>query len=135
MTNVSKRHLKREVLELISDQLLVYVSRARTKEGAVSFIEELFTDAERLMFAKRVAIVLMLEQGTRFEDIEALLKVSSTTVSRIWKQKQEGRYVSLVRYCRNRRVVPGQQSLLDLMELLLQAGMPLRAKGRWKRLP
>lgn len=129
MTNVSKRKLQQVVLNAVTEHLFAYIAKSHTKRKAQVLVEELFTDAERLMFAKRLAIVIMLEQGVRFVDIQATLKVSPTTVTRVWKDKKRGGYRSVIAHCRHSDF----SAVLDLLEKILQAGLPPRGRGRWRR--
>ena len=138
MTNVSKRKLDAAVVDMLSRQLLEIVAAANTKQRAYSLVMDLLTSAERTMLAKRLAIIIMLDHGSRFEQIENTLKVSPTTVARVWKEQKEGKYDSIVGFCtrgakrRSVRRTTESKPLADVIEVLLQAGLPPQGKGRWK---
>lgn len=133
MTNVSKRKLKPRVLQKIKKQFVRVIALAKNQEQAHDLATSLLTEAEQLMLAKRLAVVVMLEYGYTFRDIEKTLRVSSTTVATILDKKQEGLYAPIETQCkqyRSRR--SSNDSFLDFLEVLLQAGMPPQGKGRWK---
>jgi uncharacterized protein YerC len=57
---------------------------------------ELFTQTEKLMLAKRLAIVFMLEQKESIYAIEQVLKVSPSTVARMSVKHENGGYEELI---------------------------------------
>ena len=60
------------------------------------FFDEFFTPTERLMLAKRLALIVMLDRGYSFIQIQKILKLSPTTVARFWRMKKEGAFGSIV---------------------------------------
>lgn len=132
VTRISKKKLADETLRAMSDQFLMSIVHVRTKRDALALINELLSKTERIMLAKRFAIIAMLARGYSFSQIEDLLKVSPDTVVRIWRDAKEGRYAHVARYARNNPKKFEGGSFIDLLETLLRAGMPPRAgKGRW----
>lgn len=71
----------------------------RSNQEITGLMESIFTNAERLMVAKRLAIATLLEQGWTYPEISRVLKVSSTTISfvknRIMKNNEI--YIKLIR--------------------------------------
>ena len=129
MANISKRQLKRKVFEHINRQLLSQLTRYRTKKQARIFTEELLTKTEQVMLAKRLMTLVMLERGYSFSIIERVLKVTSKTVAKLQGERRRGLHSRLLAQYTRRR---NSARILDVVEVLLQAGLPPRGKGRWK---
>ena len=129
MANISKRQLKRKVFEHINRQLLSQLTRYRTKKQARIFTEELLTKTEQVMLAKRLMTLVMLERGYSFSLIERVLKVTSKTVVKLQGERRRGLHSRLLAQYARRR---DSARILDVVEVLLQAGLPPRGKGRWK---
>lgn len=133
MPHLSKRKIKAEIAETLSDQLLSFLVAARTKGDARVLAEELLTQTERLMLAKRLAVVVMLTRGYSFEQIEEALVVGPQMIARIWKEMKDGRYQKIVRYARDYTAHFKQVSFWSTLEKALAMGLPPRAgRGRWK---
>ena len=129
MANISKRQLKRKVFEHINRQLLSQLTRYRTKKQARIFTEELLTKTEQVMLARRLMTLVMLERGYSFSIIERVLKVTSKTVVKLQGERRRGLHSRLLAQYARRR---DSARILDVVEVLLQAGLPPRGKGRWK---
>lgn len=67
------------------DQKLLVDSfyNVRTKKDLTLFIEDLFTEEETLDFAQRIKIANYILQDKTYEEIEKLIPVSSSTISKI----------------------------------------------------
>lgn len=73
---------------------------SRTGNAKLVF-DELFTKTEKLMLAKRLAIILLLDQGESIYAIENTLKVSPSTVARISLAYEEGKFTNLIKEIKN----------------------------------
>jgi len=131
VTHISKRTPKKQVVKELSEQFLTFIMEANTARQAHSLVMELMTNSERIMLAKRLAIVVMLEYGYTFEQIERTLKVSSSTVTLIWRKKRARTFPSIETYCRRHKALDAD-AVIGFIEKLLQAGLPPRGRGRWK---
>ena len=77
------------------------------------------------MFAKRLAIVLLLEKGLPQHVISDELKVSTSTVTRISLGIDKGKYNDILK-------MSGKMSVLEILERIILMGMPPRVgRGRW----
>lgn len=130
MPHVSKRKLKPQVFEKIFKKLIVVLERAQNKKKFVPVINELLTDTEKIMLAKRLAIVLLLFGDTPQHRISEVLLVSPTTVSKISLEVEIGKYDSIKNISNQEKV-----DLEKVIWLLLTAGgiLPPRAGGRYWR--
>ncbi|MDP4020513.1 MAG: Trp family transcriptional regulator [Candidatus Adlerbacteria bacterium] len=127
MPHISRQFLKgaaeQELVQEMLDTLSVKGSPARRKKVA----RELLTGVERLMLAKRLAVVCMLGEGVAFEEIARKLKVSPSTVSRLWRQVQGGKFKETLQSIQKDKT---NARLLALIEALV---MPRsRNAARWK---
>jgi uncharacterized protein YerC len=82
---------------------------------------ELFTPTERIMLAKRLAIICMLGEGYTFDDIQETLRVSPSTIGRIWEAMQKGKYTKIISIVRKRKV-------MDIITMILPRP---RHMSRW----
>lgn len=83
MAQVSKQLISPLIEAKIRNLLVDCIRRCQDQDSAADFVDDLLTDTEKTMIAKRVAIALMVLKGYSSEDIEQKLKVSSATVWRV----------------------------------------------------
>ncbi|OGF73502.1 hypothetical protein A2W57_02260 [Candidatus Giovannonibacteria bacterium RIFCSPHIGHO2_02_43_16] len=126
MPHISKRRIKRKIYKKLNDNLVNVFLNFHSKSDVAHLVNDLLTYTERIMVSKRIAIILMLNEGYSFRAIESALKVTLQTVLRFWKMKKKGRFGSLAK-----KTAKGGDLWKDL-ENILQAGLPPRGRGRWK---
>lgn len=80
MPQVSRKVLHPAVKSKIQELFLDCICRCRDPKISANFIDDLLTDTEKVMIAKRIAIALMLLKGYSPADIEETLKVSKQTI-------------------------------------------------------
>lgn len=85
MAQVSRRYVRPGVQKKLQELLIGCIDRCRDQQTTISFLEDLLTDTEKTMLAKRIAIALMILKGKSYEEIDQTLKVSTAT---IWKVKE-----------------------------------------------
>ncbi len=127
MPHVSKNKIGKKLMSKIkSDLVKVIVKSYKGK----TIVEELFTETEYIMLAKRLAVIILITKGLSKYRISKNLKVSISTVLRLQKDIDLGKYKSI-----KRLVVSNKKSdmkVLDIIEKVLLIGMPTYAgKGRW----
>lgn len=127
MPHISRQFLKgeaeRKLIDTMISTLSIQGSPARRKKLA----KELLTGVERLMLAKRLAIICMLGEGVPFEEISKTLKVSSSTVARLWEQMQKGKFKGTIETVHKNKL---STKILNLAEVFL---IPRpRHAPRWK---
>ena len=131
MTHVSKRKLDNDVLLKINQRFIQTAVRLRDKEHAEGVFSDLFTKTEQIMFAKRLALIFMICEGSTFDSIGEVLKISPSTISRISKKIEAGDYARVTSLAQRRR----ERSLLEeYVRMLAGFRMPPYASGRerWK---
>ncbi len=135
MAHISRKRLKKDAAAELSDQFLSFLALARTKQDARVLAHELLSQTERVMLAKRLAVVVLLVRGYTFDEIETTLGVTRQTVARLWRDTKAGRYAKIMRYARKHTDhFKKKESPLDSFIRALHLGMPPRAGKRWQEL-
>ena len=93
MTHVSQKRVKRKTAKLLEERFVRFILGLKNSKQGELLLKEILTPTERTMLAKRVSIIYMLERGYSFYRIQKILKVSTSTILRFWKQKQSGAFV------------------------------------------
>ena len=133
MTHISRKKIKKEIADELADQFLTFLSLARTKQDARVLARELFSQTERVMFAKRLAVIVLLTRGYSFTQIEESLGVTRQTITRLWKETKAGGYEKIVRYARKHTGHFKKESTMDAFIRIIHMGMP-RSGKRWQQL-
>lgn len=81
MAQISKRHISEEKLKKILKLLFGLITRLPTKEEVELILNELLTETERIMLAKRLACFFLLLKGVPNEAVADSIKVSTSTVN------------------------------------------------------
>lgn len=83
MTQVSKHKLsKKTETELIGSLITVFSTITNSKEMVV-FINAFLTDTEKLMLAKRLALIILILEGMPDSQISSILHVTRITVAKM----------------------------------------------------
>jgi len=92
MAQVSKYPLRKEIEERIFEVLLKTIADLKKPEEVDEFLEDFLSPVEKIMLAKRLAIVVLLGKGYDYRGIREILKVTPGTVSGVnLKLKYGGR--------------------------------------------
>jgi len=130
MPHVSKKKLDKETFEKIFRKLIAVLERAQNQKKLTPILDELLTETEKIMLAKRLAIVLMLSGNTPQHRISEALFVSPSTVTRISLSIEVGKYDLITSISKKDRI-----DLEKIIWLLLTAGgiMPPRVGRKYWR--
>jgi len=130
MPHVSKKKLDSKTFEKIFRKLIAVLEHAQDQKKLTPLLNELLTKTEKIMLAKRLAIVLMLSGNTPQHRIAEALLVSPSTVTRMSLGIEVGKY-DLIRSISKR----DRLDLEKIIWLLLTAGgiMPPKAGGKYWR--
>jgi len=131
MTNVSKNKLSQDVRDKLFTQFTSLFTNANQKHIS-SLFEALFTDSEKIMFIKRLAVVLMISEGYSTYAISKTLKVSDGTARTLKSKFLKGEYDVLISVTKQKNFDNTQ--FWASIEILLRLGMPSYGKDRWKSL-
>ena len=121
MAFVSKQPLPKEVERQLHEQFVDVLVAHDDVRAVRKLTYELFTPTERLMLAKRIAIVLLLEKGYSTYAVAQLLCVSDTTAARLDQHRENGRFAAIIKTLKARE---HRHSILGMIETLVTFGMP-----------
>ena len=85
MSQVSKRILPKVIEERLFENLWETFASINNTNQVKLFLQDFLSPTEKVMFAKRIAIAILLKKNYDFRSISSLLKVSTTTVNNIYK--------------------------------------------------
>lgn len=120
MVNISRHQLHAHVLEKIYDQFDdVMIANVRKRDISKTMYE-LLSYKERILLAKRLAIIGMLMHNQSTRDISMLLKVSTATVARIENELEMGTYAHIASIFKRKK---HRESFLGLLETVFTVGM------------
>lgn len=128
MPHISSRKLKKHVFLKMSEEFIEIFAATRTKQKAKRLLEELLTSTERIMIAKRLAMIFMVKKGYSFETIERTLKISPVTVSKYWRRTKADEFPLVSRYFKGKKQA---EEFWRVLERAVRMGMPPIGKGRW----
>ena len=83
MSQVSKYPLSKDIYDRIFEIFLKTLINVKDKNEGRNLLKDFFTPTERMMFAKRLGIALLLEKNYDYQTIRGILKVSSGTIASV----------------------------------------------------
>ena len=130
MAHISKKKLSENTEKVLRNKL-VDMLRIIGKDRKLNYaLKELLTYTESTMLAKRLSIIYLIHKDKSILDICETLNASSSTVIRMEKIYDGGGYNIIQQVFQKL-----EPSLLDIIEILLSAGMPpIVGKGRLKHI-
>ncbi|OGG31289.1 hypothetical protein A3A63_01205 [Candidatus Gottesmanbacteria bacterium RIFCSPLOWO2_01_FULL_46_9] len=90
MTQLSRNPVHKDVYYSIRDDFIWVIGSLHSQEETKAFFYDFFTKTERVMFTKRLAIALMLHKGYEYGQIQYILHVSTSTISRVMNWLDSG---------------------------------------------
>jgi len=87
MTQVSKKFLRREIEAKVYQTFWETIVKTNKTEEASAFFSEFFSKSEKVNFAKRLSIAVLLHKAYGWREISDMLKVSLTTVAKVATKK------------------------------------------------
>ena len=129
MTNISKDKLLPEAEKKLLKQFSNLFANISSNKASNLF-SEVLTPSERIMLIKRVAIVLMLEEGFSTYKISKTLKVSDATVRSIRHCYNQNEFAYILSAIKKSKF--DYEKFWETVDILLRAGMPPRGRGRWQ---
>ena len=100
MSHVSKQQLDQINFIKINKELYKVIRGLVNNGQTKIFLDQVLTGTEKMMIAKRLAIISMLDKGESSYSIEKMLKISSSTVARISRKYESGDFNKLVKELR-----------------------------------
>src|SRR3989344_5978957 len=103
MPHISSKKLDPVLLEKLFNKLISIFMKAQEKKSLSLLIDEILTTTEKIMLAKRLAVILMLSGNTPQHKIADALKVSPTTVVKISLGIEIGKFDSILKISKSER--------------------------------
>jgi len=127
MPHVSSKKIKKAQYTEIYSRLVEVIGETSEKSQS-SFFNEFFTETERLMFAKRLAVIYLLSRGVPQSYIAISLSMSPATIARMSLKKELGYFDSIQKIFKRKH-----ESKFHFLERIVSPGLPSKAgRGRWK---
>ena len=132
MTQVSARFLHPKVSERIVGIFMKVVSRLRSRDEILDFLDYFLTPTEKVMLSKRISIAYLLESGYKRKSISGVLKVSTSTISTVAsKLKYSGGYRAVLGNIQRDEEI--KKFILDLGENMAKVGtVGSKGSGVWR---
>lgn len=128
MPHISSKKLKKETLNKLYNEFGKAFEKSAKKSETKFFLGDLLTKTEKIMLAKRFAIIYLLSQSVPISYIAESLGMSYSTVFRMSLKYDIGKYNLLLKTLDNKG-----SDIWEILEKILKAGLPPRAgRGRWK---
>lgn len=131
MPFVSKYKLPIETEKELIESLNLVLSGISKREEMLKFLNSLLTETEKLMFAKRLAIIVLIKEGLSDSDISETLHITRITASKIRylyeARAKEGYNIALTKI-ENDKVLRGVKRFL-----LALADYSIKAAGGYVR--
>ena len=107
MARISRIRLKDEILEKIFALFFEIVGKKSNLKDFKDTIFEILSPVERIMIAKRVAIIYLLLKGIDQRSISKVLKVSNATVSKfaVLMEKSTGVVPTFTKILTNEKII------------------------------
>ncbi|MDO8486816.1 MAG: Trp family transcriptional regulator [Candidatus Curtissbacteria bacterium] len=83
MSQVSRRQLTKEIENKVFDSFWSVMANLKKKKEVSIFFSDFFTKTEKVNFAKRMSIAILLYKGYDYRSIRDILKVSVDTIGRV----------------------------------------------------
>jgi len=128
MPHISSKKLKKEHLQKLYNEFSIALEKSAKKSWARLFLNDFLTRTEKIMLAKRFAVIYLLSKDLPASYISESLYMSPATISRMSLKYGIGKYSSLLKTIKNE-----EENIWKILEKILKAGLPPRAgRGRWK---
>lgn len=131
MPHVSKKKLNNQQIKRLEKELANSFEQAAANMKTADVFYEFFTFTEKIMFAKRLAVITMLKKGVSNYMISQALHMSPSTVERMSLNYEKGKYNNILKQAL------GRKNVWNIIENILDLGgilPPKFGKGRWRML-
>jgi len=128
MPHVSSKQIKKEILNKLYSQFGRAFETSAKRSQAKFFMGDLLTKTEKIMLAKRFAVICLLSKELPLSYIAESLGMSYSTIYRMSLKYDIGKYSSLLK-----AVKKEEKDIWKILDEILRMGLPPRAgRGRWK---
>ena len=128
MPHISSKKLKKEILDKLYNEFGKAFEKSARNSRSSLFLGDLLTRTEKIMLAKRFAVIYLLSEGVPSSYIAESLGMSYSTIFKMSLKYDLRKYSSLLK-----SIEQEKKDLWKILERILRAGLPPRAgRGRWK---
>ncbi len=128
MPHVSSKKLKKEHLQKLYNEFNTALEKSARKSWIKFFLNDFLTHTEKIMLAKRFAVIYLLSKDVPVSYISESLYMSPATIARMSIKYNIGKYSSLAKAIKNEN-----KDFWKILEKILRAGLPpIAGRGRWK---
>lgn len=131
MPHISKKKLPQEEIRKLKKELVCSLERSFVDMKSGLVFSEFFTSTEKVMLAKRLAVIAMLKKGVSTYMISEALAMSPSTTERMRNAYEKGKYRHVTLHAL------GKKDIWNILEAILEGkGImpPKYGKGRWRSL-
>lgn len=117
MPHLSERKIDKKVLNLLLQAFVSVLSDCKTDASVASFLDTILTSTEKIMLAKRLGAVIMLQEGIPTTKIDKTLKLTRMTIGKIKllvHARESGYKIALYKLRRRKGWENLKKILLDL---------------------
>jgi len=128
MPHISSKKLKKEHLNKLYSEFGIALEKSAKKSWLKFFLNDFLTRTEKIMLAKRFAVIYLLSKDVPPSYIAESLGMSPATVFRMSLKYDIGKYSSLLKAIKFENA-----DIWKVFEKILRAGLPpIAGRGRWK---
>ncbi len=128
MPHVSSKKLKKEHLQKLYNEFGLALEKSAKKSWTKFFLSSFLTRTEKIMLAKRFAVIYLLSKDVPTSYISEALGMSPSTIARMSVKYEVGKYSPLLKAIRRE-----DKNIWEILEKILRAGLPpIAGRGRWK---
>ena len=128
MPHISSKKLKKEYLQKLYNEFSLALEKSARKSWVKIFLNDFLTRTEKIMLAKRFAVIYLLSKDVPTSYIAEALYMSPATISRMSLKYDIGKYSSLLKAIKDEN-----KDIWKILEKILRAGLPpIAGRGRWK---
>jgi len=128
MPHISSNKLKKEYLQKLYSEFRLTLEKSARKSWTKVFLSDFLTQTEKIMLAKRFAVIYLLSNDLPISYIAESLHMSPATISRMSLKYDIGKYSSILKI-----IEQDNKNIWNILEKIFRAGLPPRAgRGRWK---
>ena len=118
MPHISQKKMSDKDFNKIYDQLVSFFDTAGNQRKSDILFREFITNTEKIMLAKRLAILCLIDDSVSEHYISCILSVSPSTISRISLSYEQGKFPYISNIIRKNK-----QSIWDVLEGAVQSSM------------
>ena len=79
----------------VSRQLINTIADNPSSRGRKILLKQLLTSTEQVMLAKRLALILMIQERYSYTTIGQILKMTPATIHRFWRQVKQNKFPAI----------------------------------------